>query len=133
MRPRPTADGAVDQRPVAADAMGQQSGVLVIGRHDETIPLELLKISRQRQCHTGAIVGVGRIDDGVSIQLRDISDARVLDAVEFLREAVRLGGHRRLRVDYPAIDAVDRAGRAEVGMAAPVLHATKQQRCAVGQ
>ena len=46
---------------------------------------------------------------------------------------LRVREQRRLFVDHPAIDAVDRARRAQVRVTAPILDATQEQRRTIAQ
>ena len=65
------ADRAMDQSPLAADAMRKQGRIFIFRRHDHPIALEVREIFRERQGHAWADTRVGGIDNGVLAQFGD--------------------------------------------------------------
>ncbi len=99
----------------SADPARQQGGVLILRRHDDAEALEVAEILGERQGDAGTVVRVGGVDDGVLAEFGDVGDAGVLDAPQLFRDGSGIGRQRGLRIDPPAVHAVGRAGRAQVG------------------
>ena len=81
----------MNERPVSIDSPRQECGVLVIRRHDDAVALETAKIFGQSQRHTGTAARIRSVGDDVLLQFGNESDARVLNAPDFLGIFLGLG------------------------------------------
>ncbi len=124
---------AVKEREVSVDAPGQECSILVVGLHDESVPLEAFEVVGEREGHAGPTLAERRVGDGVLAQLVHEGDARILDAPQLFGIVLWIGTERRLSVDNPAVDPVRRASRTKVRQAAPIFDATQKQGRAVAQ
>lgn len=123
----------VDHGPVAVDFVGQEGGILVFGRHDDTESLEALEVFGQGQRNTGTSTGEGGICHCILLEFGNVCDARVFDTPDFFGVVVRVGQKRRLGVNPPAVHSILRACRAKMGQTSSVLHTAKQERIASRQ
>jgi len=105
MRVEP-AKRAMDQGPLAIDPVRQKSRIFVLRLHDHAIPLEGVEIFCECQGHTRPAVCVRGIGDGILAQFRNIGDAWVFYAPQFIRKVIRVGSEGGLGVDLPVIDAI---------------------------
>src|SRR5579863_8041648 len=104
----------MNQRPVSIDSPRQQRGIFIVGRHNYAVALETSEVFGQSQRHSGAATRIGSVSDGVLLQFGYESDARILDAPDFLRILLRVRHQGRLAINLPAIHTISRARRAKV-------------------
>ena len=123
----------MNQRPVSVDSSGQKRRVFVVRRHDYAVALEASKVFGQGQRHSGATARIGSVGDHVLLQFGHESDARILNAPDFLGKLLRAGHQCRFAIDLPPIDAVSGARGAKMGQAAPIFDAAKQQGRSIRQ
>jgi len=125
--------GPVNQRPESVDSSGQESGILVVRRHDDAESFVGTKILGQSQGDTGAAAGIGGVDDRVLLKLWNEGNARIFDAPDFFRMEFRESGHGWFGIDHPIVDSIHGARRTEVRVAAAVFHATQEKSGPIGQ
>ena len=76
---------------------GRSAVSLSSGRHDDTVALETSEVFGQSQRHSGAAARIRSVGDHVLLQLGHESDARILDAPDFLRILARIWASRSVR------------------------------------
>src|ERR1039458_2986128 len=123
----------MDQGPVSADFPWQQSRILVLRLHDDAVAFETPEVSGERERYSWATPGERGIRDGVLLQLRYVSDTRILDTPALFAILSGFCGERRRRVDAPSIDSVRGPSHSQMRQPAPVFYAAQKQSIAVGQ
>jgi hypothetical protein len=117
----------VDQAPAAVELTGKERRVLVLRRHQDSVPLVGAEVARRCEAHQRAVVREAGVDDHVLVAAA--RDARVLDT-EPLRVRLEIGQEAAVGVDNPVGEAVGAARHAEVREARAVLDADEQERLA---
>src|SRR5580658_5465753 len=121
----------MQERKVPVDAARQQSGILVVGLHDEPAPFEMAKVLGQDEGDPRPPFAERGVGDRVLSKLLDECDPRVLDPPELFGVTLRVGAKRGLGIDHPAGHAVLGSRGAQVRMPAAIFDAAEEQRRAV--
>src|SRR5207249_11843260 len=95
--------------------------VLVIGLQHLAASVEVPEVFCERERDARPSPAEGGICDRVLPEILDEGDARILDAPELLRMVLRVRAEGRLAVHDPPVDAIDRARRTQVRVAAAIL------------
>src|SRR5512134_494571 len=96
----------VDQSPTTIDPARQERRIFILRLHDHPVALEGVEIFSERQRHTWSAACVGSVGNGILAQLRNISNAWIFYAPQFIGVAFRVSHKSGLRVDLPVVDAV---------------------------
>ena len=126
--PRLRRDRPVDEREPAVERARKESGILVLRRHQRTVPLERLEVARRSEPDERPGARVTGVHDHVLVAAE--RDAGILDPVA-LRLGLDIGEQAPVDVDRPPLEPVGAARDAEVRQPGPVLDADEQQRLAV--
>ena len=106
--------GPMNQGPESIDSPGQKRCIFIVRRHDDAVALEAVKVFGERQRNSRATARIGGVSDCILLQFGHESDARILDAPDFLGILLRVGHQCRLAIDLPSIDAILRARGAQM-------------------
>ena len=126
-------DRPMDEREVAVDAARQERRVFVVGLHDEAVALERAKVVGERERDARPALAERGVGDRVFAELVDERDARIFDAPKLFGIVLGIGRSVGCSSIDPAVDAVLRARRAQMRVAAAIFDAAEEQRRAVAR
>ena len=124
--------GPVEEDPLAVDALGQESGVLVLGALDDAVPLDGAEVSGGREEDGGTGRAVGGAGDREPVELLDPDGTCVFESPDLgLVAGARC--EQRLGSDRPAVDAVRGACDGEVRDPRAVFDTREERGLAVDE
>ena len=80
----------MNKRPAATDPARQQRGIFILRRHDHTESLKGSKVLGQRKRDSRTSSRKGCVGNGILLEFRDVSDARIFDAPNLFRILLRI-------------------------------------------
>ncbi len=95
----------MDESPASANPMRQQRRVLILRRHDYAESIKAPEIFGERQGDPWAAAGKGGVGHRVLLEFRQIGDAWIFDAPDFLGIVHRICHQGGLGIDAPSADA----------------------------
>src|ERR1035441_9959447 len=115
----------MNQSPPVTNSPGEQSSVFVLRRHDYAESFKAYEVLRERQRDARTAARKGSVCHCVLLEFWNISNARIFDTPYLFRVVARAWRQRRLGINPPSVNAVDRTGGAKVRKACPVFNTTK--------
>ena len=101
----------MDQSPSAIDPVRQERRILIFRLHDHAITFEGMEILCERQSYARPSACVRSISDGILVHFRNIGNARIFYAPQFIGIAFRVSLESGLGVNLPVVNAICGARR----------------------